>query len=180
MKKTFVIIILLTSINSFAQSYITATGGRFGTDWGITVQQRILKHLTAEGIFQSSLQREELMLTVLAEHHFPVITKRLNVYTGLGYHKSFLTSTDLNFEPAKGITAIAGAEFTIARFSLSYDFKPVFNYSGGEDNWYIQSGISLRYVIIPQYLLKKYRKKKKRKQRRKARQERRENLFRNG
>ena len=178
MKKIFAIFtILLISINSYSQSYITAMGGRFGTDLGITIQQRLFKHFTAEGIFQTSLHREELMLTVLGEHHFPVVTKRLNIYTGLGYHQSFLTSNDLSFVPAKGISAIAGAEITIARFTLSYDFKPAFNYSGGENNWYIQSGISLRYVLITQHLLKKHRKQKKRKQKKKMRQERRENFF---
>ena len=55
-----------------AQSYFTAGGLRVGTDWGLTVQQRIAKRMTVEGIVQSSFGRPEFMVTGIVEKHFPL------------------------------------------------------------------------------------------------------------
>ena len=74
MKHFFVLAILtITSFSLTAQQYMTAGGLRLGTDWGLTVQQRLTKNMTFEGIVQSSLQREEVMITALAERHYPLI-----------------------------------------------------------------------------------------------------------
>jgi len=178
MKKFFLIIILsfICSI-SFSQSYFTAGGARLGTDWGLTFQQHLLKHTTAEGIFQSSLVREELMLTALGEHHFPLITKRLNVYLGAGFHKGFVTDNTAVYDSPYGMTVIAGAEFTIARFVISYDYKPAFNFSGGENSWYSQTGVSVRYVFIKQNFIKKIKRRKMHERRRRERIKKRQELF---
>ena len=178
MKKFFLIIILsfICSI-SFSQSYFTAGGARLGTDWGLTFQQRLLKHTTAEGIFQSSLVREELMMTGLVEHHFPLITKRLNLYLGAGFHKGFVTDKTAVYQSPYGMSVIAGAEFTIARFVISYDYKPAFNFSGGENSWYSQTGISVRYVFIKQNVFKKIKRRKERERKRRERIEKRQELF---
>ena len=53
----FIVFLFSLSFSISAQSYMTAGGLRAGTDWGITIQQRIAKKWTAEGILQSSLQR---------------------------------------------------------------------------------------------------------------------------
>ena len=172
-----IIFINILNITSFSQSYFTTAGARFGTDWGISVQQKVLKHTTFEAIFQSSLTREELMLTGLLEQHFPLISKRLNVYLGAGYHKGFVTDINANYDSPYGLTLIAGAEFTLARFTVSYDYKPAFNFYGGENKWYNQSGISVRYVLIQQKAFKKMRKRKEKRKRKKKRKERREDLF---
>ena len=178
MKKIILAVCLtILSLISFSQSYFTAGGARLGTDWGITFQQRISKHNTAEVIFQSSLFREELMLTGLFEHHFPVITKRLNIYLGSGFHKGFVTDNPATYSSPYGMTAIAGAEFTIARFVISYDYKPVFNFDGGENFWYSQTGISVRYVFIKQNFFKKIKRRKERERRRRERIKKRQELF---
>ena len=148
-----------------------------GTDWGLTFQQRLLKHTTAEGIFQSSLVREELMITGLVEHHFPLITKRLNLYLGAGFHKGFVTDKTAVYQSPYGMSVIAGAEFTIARFVISYDYKPAFNFSGGENSWYSQTGISVRYVFIKQNVFKKIKRRKERERKRRERIEKRQELF---
>lgn len=124
-------------------------GIRMGTDWGLTVQQRILKRLTLEGIIQSSTRRDEVLITGILEKHFPILTKRFNVYYGAGLHKGWIEQP-LREEDAIpnpfGITLIAGGEFTLFRVNVSYDFKPIINIQG-TDKFLIQSGVSLRYVL---------------------------------
>ena len=170
MKRILILSFVLFLVNVLnAQSYFTSGGVRFGTDWGITIQQKVLKHTTVEGIFQSSLFREELMLTVIPKYHFPLISKRFNAYLGAGYHHGFVTSSDPIYNSPYGITAIAGAEFTIARFTVSYDYKPAFNLYGGEHSWYNQSALSVRYVFVKQNAFKKMEKKRKKKNKQKQR-----------
>lgn len=176
-KNVLIIVLILIYTSSFSQSYFTAGGARLGTDWGLTFQQRILKHNTAEAIFQSSLVREELMLTGLFEHHYPLITKRLNVYLGVGFHKGFVTDNSANYQSPYGMSVIAGAEFTIARFVISYDYKPVFNFRGGENSWYSQTGVSVRYVFIKQNLFKKIKRRKERERKKRERIKKRQELF---
>jgi len=152
MNRIFLVILLFISVsNAFAQSYNTAAGMRLGTDWGLTVKQRIAKKTTLEGLFQSSLQREEVLLTLMGAQHFPVLTRRLNIYYGGGFHKGWINENDANEVPYKdpfGLTLIGGLELSLGRLNLSYDFKPAINLSGGEKKFYTQTGISLRYVII--------------------------------
>ncbi len=154
-----------------AQSYTTAAGMRLGTDWGLTLQQRLLKHTTAEFIVQSSLQREEVLLTLLAEQHQPILSKRVNIYGGGGLHKGFVTASDVPWAAPWGITLIGGAEFTIARVVLSWDFKPTVNLHGGEKGFYAQTGVSVRYVWIKGNVFEKRRRQKQRDKRRKAREQ---------
>lgn len=152
-----------------AQSYFTAGGLRLGTDWGLTIQQRVAKKTTVETILQSSFFREEAMLTILAEQHTPLISRRFNLYAGAGLHKGWNTARPLYGEarPERsgpfGITVIGGAEMTIGKLNLSYDFKPAINISGGEQVFYTQSGISARYVLIKKPFWEKNKKKNKRK-----------------
>lgn len=148
-----------------AQSYNTSLGMRLGTDWGISVQQRIAKRITIEGIIQSSLQREEVTVTGLVEKHFPLVTRRLNVYMGAGVHKGWITPDPEFATPNNpfGLSFIGGIEFTLGRLNISYDYKPAFNLSGGDRRMYNQSGVSMRYVINKRKwrLFGKKKKKKK-------------------
>jgi len=154
------------------QGYVTAAGLRLGTDWGLTVQQRIAKNITVEGILQSSLQREEVMVTGLIERHYPVIHRGLNIYFGGGLHKGWLNKpanleNPAGFEDPFGVTFVGGAELTLGRINVSYDFKPAVNVQGGERTFYTQSGLSVRYVLISNKDLKKHQKKQRKKQRKK-------------
>lgn len=176
--KLFFILLVMTfafkSSEIGAQSYFTAGGVRLGTDWGISIQQKILKHATLEGIFQSSFFREEMLLTVIPEYHFPLISKRLNVYTGIGLHKGFLTSSQTDYDSPFGMSLIGGIEFTFARFVFSYDYKPVINFKGGENKWYNQTGISVRYVFVKQNAIKKLKRKRNKRKKKEERIEKRE------
>ena len=146
-----------------------------GTDWGFTIQQRVLDKASAEFILQNSFSREEVLMTFLFEQHYPLVTKGLNVYSGGGLHFGW------NSEPVEkmiddpfGITAVVGAEFTIGRLNFSYDFKPAINLSGGERNIYAQSGVSLRYIVLKNKVWKDIQKAKKKREKEEAKQQRRE------
>lgn len=134
-----------------AQSYDTALGMRLGTDWGMTIKQRVAKKTTIEALLQSSLQREEVLITLMGEQHFPVLSRRLNIYYGGGLHKGWINESDADLVPYKdpfGVTFIGGIEMSLGRLNISYDFKPAINISGGQENFYTQTGISLRYIIV--------------------------------
>lgn len=164
--------VLLVSLPVFSQSYMTAGGLRLGTDWGLTVQQRIAKSTTLEGIIQSSFQREEAMVTLLVEQHYPVVFRGLNLYVGGGFHKGW-NSQPVSLENPNGVkdpmglTLIGGAELTIARLNISYDFKPAVNIVGGDNGIYIQSGVSVRYVFLTNKVYKDLQKDKRKKERQK-------------
>jgi hypothetical protein len=175
MKKLTVVTATLLSFSTlFSQQYMTAGGLRLGTDWGLTVQQRIAKNATIEGILQSSLQREEFMLTALYERHYPLVFRGINLYVGGGLHKGWIDEPlNLEFPDAEqakdpfGITLVGGAELTLGRFNFSYDFKPAINLSGGEKTFYSQTGVSIRYVFLKNKVYKDLQKEKRRKNRKK-------------
>ncbi len=161
----FAVLFLLTAFTLSGQSYNTTFGMRFGTDWGITAKQRVAKKTSVEFIAQASLQREEMVLTVLGEQHLPMPTRRLNVYTGAGFHKGWINEpVDAEQEPYRdpfGLSFIMGIELTLLKMNLSYDFKPAINLIGGEQRIYMQTGISARYVIAKRKRLPWEKKKKK-------------------
>lgn len=172
MKQLFVLTCsLLFTLNLDAQAYMTAGGLRVGTDWGLTVQQRLTKNMTFEGIVQSSLQREEVLITALAERHYPLIYRGLNLYTGGGLHKGFSSKNPsgelvlTNYRDPMGLTLIGGAELTLGRFNIAYDFKPAINVIGGQQKVYVQTGVSVRYVFLTNKEFKKIQKKKRKKKR---------------
>lgn len=145
------------------QGYNTIGGIRFGTDWGITAKHRIKDKFTVEGIFQSAIKREEVLISALVAKHNPLITKRFNFYTGAGLHVGFNSEVEQTYKNPFGISTIAGVEFKLAKLILSWDFKPAINLIGGQKKVYAQSGISLRYVFVKKPIFKEplFKKKKK-------------------
>ena len=75
---------LATQVQS--QSYITAAGLRMGSDFGVTIQQRIISRFTVEGIVSTRAATDETTGTLLLEMHKPLISKRVNFYMGGGFH----------------------------------------------------------------------------------------------
>ncbi|MCH7399146.1 hypothetical protein MM236_14170 [Belliella sp. DSM 107340] len=168
---------------TFGQRYGTAAGLRLGSNdfsrtVGITAQQRILKHVTLEGIIQSDFSRNTTM-HLLIEKHKPIISKRFNYYYGLGYSLGWEESNVKN--PAtmevvttygnntNGIDLIAGIEMTVLNTTISLDYKPNFNMSGREEFYRGQVGISARTVIVKSKAQDKKRRKKARAKRKKNR-----------
>ncbi|TXB62350.1 hypothetical protein [Phaeodactylibacter luteus] len=159
MKILYAFLLLLSALPVAAQSYDSAFGVRLGTDWGLTFKQRLAKKTTAELIAQSSLQREEVLLTLLGEQHMPFLTRRLNLYAGGGLHKGWgWEAADVEGSPYRnpfGLTFIGGIELSLGRLNLSWDFKPAVNLVGGARTFYSQTGISLRYVVVKRKWLKR-------------------------
>ncbi|MEM9990612.1 MAG: hypothetical protein AAF738_02545 [Bacteroidota bacterium] len=149
---------------TFAQGYDSAVGIRLGTEMGLTYQQRIAKRITVEGILQTGLRQDETTLTLLGERHYPLGPRNINVYLGGGLHKGWVNVKE--DEPAPydnpfGITGIAGAEISIGRINLSYDFKPAVNIVGGEKALYTQTAVSARYIIDKRKIFNKKSDKQK-------------------
>ncbi len=174
MKQRTILITLVTlPALLFGQSYNTAFGMRLGTDYGVTIKQRVGKTSSLEGIIQGSFQREEAQVTLLYEDHFPLISRRFNVYAGGGLHKGWVTREGTEDDPVYkdpfGVSAIAGIEFTLGKLNLSYDFKPAVNLVGGKHTIYSQTGVSLRYVIAKRPWLNDPKAKRKRQKERERR-----------
>lgn len=150
MKRLIILLSILglAATSAEAQSYITAVGARVGKDWGLTLQQRLTKRLTVEGIAETSFSRDEVMLTGLLETHLPIFTRHFNLYGGAGIHKGWSTNRREFVDDPVGLSLIGGAELTIGRFNISYDFKPALNISGGERRFFTTSALSVRYVLI--------------------------------
>lgn len=152
------IIFLFAANQCQAQSYLTTFGIRAGSDYGITLQQRVFKSkLTLEGILQTS--KYKYSGTVMLQQHRRMIGKRINFYYGIGGH----TGNDKAFGKFYGITPIVGAELTLARLNFSIDYKPAINIVG-HDWAHHDSAFSIRYVLIKQpkkeWLKKLFQKKK--------------------
>lgn len=109
---SFVIFIMLCfSSIGIAQSYTTAGGIRLGTEWGATLQQRILKRVTLEGILQQGIIKEEFVITGLVERHYPLISKRFNVYLGGGLHKGWTTNPEATYDNPWGLKGLQVQNF---------------------------------------------------------------------
>ena len=163
---TIFIVMLLGSTFVQAQSYITAGGIRVGSGIGLTLQQRLTKRITVEGIIQTQSKRDEVMATALVQRHFPIITKHFNIYGGAGIHKGWSTTSirnEVDYTNPFGVTFVGGIEMTLGRVNLAYDFKPALNLSGGTQFLYPQSAVSVRYVFIKDKIFDKKKKKKKKK-----------------
>ncbi len=145
----FCLLITLGTIQ--AQSYIDAGGVRIGSgEFGFTYKRLIDNRWTIEGIGAQSIndRNKDLTLAILAENHLPLISRRLNLYYGLGLQSQIIgVSTDPNLKNGIGAAGIAGLDFTVGRLNLSYDIKPAFYFFGGRTNFDSQVALSLRYVF---------------------------------
>jgi len=151
-KIIFVILIIFAGINScLSQSYIDAGGIRIGGgEFGVTYKRLLENKWTIEGIATQSFKdrNKDLTVAILGEKHFPVLSRRLNIYFGGGIQAQFLgVKTDPTVSNGAGIAGIAGLEFTIDRLNISYDIKPAVYLLGGRSDFDSQVALSLRYVF---------------------------------
>lgn len=172
-----------------AQSYDASAGIRVGTDIGLTGQLRvpfIHKSFVLEGILQSSLRRDAGSLTVLGKRHQNVLSRRINIFYGAGFHVGWTDEinpkTLEEYNRPLGVDGIVGAEITFAKFNVSYDFKPAVNVGGNAFPLTLETALSVRYVLSKRNDIwdkqkeratnkrrKKNRREKKREQRRRDR-----------
>ncbi|GEO23534.1 hypothetical protein CQA01_40680 [Cyclobacterium qasimii] len=165
---------------AIGQSYGTSGGLRLanndqGRMLGLTVQQRIEKGLTIEGIIQSDFSYNTTAHAIL-ERHRPLLTKRLNYYYGAGVSMGIEESRQKVPESMQiiqtygngtlGVDLIGGVELTLLGINFSLDYKPNINIVGREP-WYSgQVGISARSVLVKG---NKQNKKKRQRNRQKRR-----------
>ncbi len=171
-------IVLSTELQ--AQRYGTAAGLRIGSNdysrtVGISAQQRVLKHVTLEGIVQSDFRRNTT-LHLLAERHRPIVSKRFNYYYGagmsVGHEESFVKNSETKQvmhtygNSTTGVDLIAGIEMTVLNTVISLDYKPNINISGREEFYRGQVAISARTVLVKSKEQDKRKRKKTRAKRR--------------
>ncbi len=166
------ILVFSFAASGFSQAYNSAIGLRLGSGIGISAQHRIADKTTLEGIASTKFKADEFKLTLLAKQHFPILFKRFNVYAGGGLHKGWYTGnqTPVNDQPVEaignpfGVTLVGGAEISLGRFNISYDYKPGFNFKGGEKAFNNETAISVRYILWERPTkLDKWRKSRKKK-----------------
>lgn len=172
-----VLFLLISSSTLMAQRYGTAVGVRLGNSslsrtFGLSIQQRIVDRVTLEAILQSDFSRNT-NLSLLAQRHRPIISKRFNYYYGggiaFGSEESFIKNEETMQidhtygNSTVGVDLIAGIEFTVANTVLSLDYKPNINLAGRSEFYRGQAGISARTVLV-----KSKEQKKKQRQRQKA------------
>lgn len=159
------IFLLLTTLfafagtTAFAQGYTTATGIRFGSDFGITLQQRLWKNYTLEAMVQQGLRSSRTSVTALVQQHHPVLGRGINLYLGAGPQVAFTQAEIDKYQTSSaawGLSLIGGLEGRIGRTLLSFDYKPAFYLTGQGPFYEGQSAVSARYV-----LLKRQKKEKK-------------------
>jgi hypothetical protein len=184
-KPVFIALLLISTLiilpKAYSQSYGTALGLRFGNSdlnrtLGLTLQQRLKKGLTVEGIIQSDFSRNTTA-SILAERHIPIISKRFNFYYGaglsVGSEESFVKNKATKEiihtygNSTAGVDFIGGVEITLAGATVSLDYKPNINLSGREEFYRGQVGISARTVLV-----KGKEQKKRQRQRKKAKKAR--------
>ena len=178
----FIPILFFSVQTSFSQSYGTALGLRFGNSdtnrmIGLTLQQRILDHVTIEGIVQTDFNLNHTA-SILAERHHSLISKRFNFYYGAGI--SFGNEESMVKNPAtkeiihtygnvtSGVDLIGGIELNIASVSISLDYKPNINIAGREEFFKGQVGISARSVLVKGKTQKKNQRQRQRAKSKKA------------
>lgn len=148
--------------------YITAGGVCIGSDMGLTLQQRVWKKVTVEGVFETNL-RGDSRLSATVQRHYNIMFKGFNYYLGLGIHRGWeqLAYVDDNLDHPWGASGIVGVELKLGRsllFSLHY--RPGININGGQRFSYHQSGLSVRQVFIKEKRTPLFGGKNKRKRRR--------------
>ena len=160
----------------FSQSYISAGGIRVGTGVGFTLKQKIAKRTTLEGLLNSSFLKKQFQITLLGEQHFPLLSRRINLYLGAGVHKAWNFEGESSSINPYGISTIIGAEITLRKLNISYDFQPSIHLRGDRIFDY-HSAISLRYVFYQKTVTDRIKDghQKRKKNRIKKRKKRRKN-----
>ena len=142
----FLLLATLLSQPAAAQKYRTAAGLRSdGSNYGLTIQQRVLPKTTLEGL--GMLAPRERSATLLVERHFGILGPSLNYYVGAGGHYGDNRDTGHFW----GFDGIIGAEYKIAFIPLvvAVDFQPTIE-NGSADWNRFPTAFSVRYIFVKQ------------------------------
>ena len=134
-----------------AQSYNTAIGLRIGEDYGATIQQRLTKKVTLQGIYYGGFTNEDVHADLLVQRHFPIFTRRTNIFigAGVGSHWLYNESDETFGQQRYTIPAIVGFEMSFKRLNLSADITPHFVFNDKKPSSFNRiAALSLRYILI--------------------------------
>jgi hypothetical protein len=151
--QSILVICLFYAFTTFAQSYNTAIGMRFGDDLKFSINQRILSKTTLELNLSDGLFSDVKYASIMAKKHSPIISRRFNFYLGGGIYGSSSTLDKVEDEDfvyeTHGLVGSMGAEFTLGRINLSLDYAPQYainkDYNGRRLT--ADSALSVRYVM---------------------------------
>lgn len=152
------------------QSYRTAAGLRIGNDIALSISQRIVPESTIDLYHESGLFSQKNFTALAYKKHVPVITKRLNIFGGIGPYyqtRKYVVPNDeiTSWYRSYGLLLSGGIDFTIGRLNVGYDIMPVVRLGGTDPAGRVStsSALTLRYVIIKQPKPSKswFKKKKK-------------------
>ena len=145
------LILALGAPSVYAQQYNTALGLRLGSEMGISLQQRIGRRFTVEGLVQHGLSSNATTFTGLLEKHYPILGRNMNLYLGAGPHVGFQPSGADKGEGGRtgfaGASVIAGGELRLNRLLFSVDYKPAIHFAGRDKVFDGQTGVSVRYIL---------------------------------
>ena len=145
-------VLLFFAAAAQAQSYKTAAGIRIDNGVQFTAQQYLFDQWTAEGILHSSIGSKNLGLTLLAEKHYKVLFRGLNIYLGAGGHyywqnEPLQNETEVR-ENVYGASFIGGAEISLGRFNLAVDWKPELHLNESAETFgWNGAAVSVRYIL---------------------------------
>lgn len=163
-KSTFVILLVITFVaNLNAQKYNTAVGLRAGNDLGFAIDQRIFKKHSLQLIHESALFSNEIRTSLTARKHYPLITRRFNMYLGAGgMVKKTLNEQDVPNPFMPGIQTTAGIELVVGKIQIAADFSPSFIIGERRNSprFDSSSAVSLKYIIWKRKSKTKQRLKK--------------------
>jgi hypothetical protein len=180
MKRKYLLLsalILLSVFQVFSQGYITSLGARVGSNdnfrmAGLSLQQRIFRKLTLEGIVQSDFTKNTT-LHLLGEYHQNIVSKYFNFYLGAGLSggwEAFNNTDNAVKNQTLGADLIAGVELTMLHWNVSLDYKPNFNIYGRESWYQGQIGISVRAVVLTDSKATKLRKEREKRKKERAKE----------
>lgn len=160
LKTSMLILLLCLTQFAEAQNYKTGVGLRAGWSNGLTVKHFMKQGVAIEGILTTRWRG--FLVTGLFEKHGRLKVNELQWFVGLGGHIGFWNEgwrkgsknhpwfdNDKDTYTAIGLDAIIGLEYAFKEipFSLSLDWKPVINLSGGNGFWGDEAAISIRYTF---------------------------------
>ncbi len=142
------LVCLSTLPSLLAQGYDAAAGLRVGAGAGLTYAQRFGSKYSVEFLGQNRFGTDAFTLAVIGRRHVPLALKRVNFFVGAGFHKGWGYEKEGRRGNPLGITAQGGAEITLGRTNVAFDFLPQVHLSGRVVPVSISSAVSVRYVIV--------------------------------
>ncbi|MBX2817184.1 MAG: hypothetical protein KTR24_14345 [Saprospiraceae bacterium] len=172
------LLLLLWTGSIHAQAYFTAGGIRMGPSWGITVQQRILERVTGEFVLSQSLANKESSIYLMGKLHNSLVTKHANLFVGGGIHRSWnrAATEEKKRMDGGGMAAVVGAELTIGKVNISWDYRPRLDLTSGATRFFsAESALYIRYILIKKLSKKKSKNRPSRQDTRPSKKRKRRN-----